>query len=385
MGCQGFGAGQKVGRLAMRRIDELESLRGIAALLVVFFHMPKWHPALQNPLFDNAYLMVELFFVLSGFVIQTAYGDALRTGAEVLRFQFLRLARLYPVHLLFLIVFLGIEIAKWLIVTRGGVDDPATAPFAVNDLRAFVENLLLWNGALPDRAFTFNYPSWSISVEFWTYLVFALTVLWLRAWRLAMFGLLAAGALALLVSGATGDFDNLLKCLAGFFLGCLTAAFTSRVRPRLPALTVPLAFAAMLAFLLVKPSHSGDLAVFPLSVLLVLALVASREGGVSRVLRHPRLVWLGTVSYPVYMSHAAVLWVANQIVRFTTDGPEAADASGRLIPQMPLGLTVLAALAVLAVVLAVSAVVHLWVERPFRERSRRAHLVRRAEAGLASR
>ena len=241
------------------------------------------------------------------------------------------------------------------------------------------------NGALPDRPFTFNYPSWSISVEFWTYLVFALTVLWLRSLRLAVFGLLAAGALALLASGPTAGFDNLLKCLAGFFLGCLIAAFSRRSKLRMPALTVPFAFAAMLAFLMLKPAHGGDLAVFPLSVLLVLALVASREGPVTRLLRHRGLVWLGTVSSPVYMSHAAVLWVTNQVVRFATDGPEVADASGRLIPQMPLGLTLLAALAVLAVVLAVSAVVHLWVERPLRERSRRAHLVRRAEVGLASR
>ena len=370
---------------AMRRIDELESLRGIAALLVVFFHMPKWHPVLQNPLFDNAYLMVEMFFVLSGFVIQNAYGNALRSGAEVLRFQFLRFARLYPVHLLFLIVFLGIEAAKWLIVTKGGVEDPATAPFALNDLRAFFENLFLLNGVLPDRPFTFNYPSWSISVEFWTYLVFALSVLWVRPWRPLVWGVLAAASLALMVGGGAAGFENVLKCLAGFFLGCLTGGFVQRAAPRPPAWAVPLAFAAMSGFLVLKPPHAVDLLVFPLSVLLVLALVASHEGPVMRLLRRPWLVWLGTVSYPVYMSHAAVLWVANQIVRFSTDGPEVADSSGRLIPQMPLGLTVLAAVAVLVTVLAVSAVVHLWVERPFRERSRRAHLVRHAETGFARR
>ncbi len=365
----------------IRKIDELESLRGIAALLVVFFHMPKWHPALMNPLFDNAYLMVELFFVLSGFVIQTAYGNALRTGAEVLRFQFLRFARLYPVHLLFLLVFLGIEAAKWLIVTKTGVDDPATAPFAVNDLRAFVENLFLLNGVLPGRPLTFNYPAWSISVEFWTYLIFALTVLWLRAGRLVVFALLATGALALLASGAAAGWENILKCVAGFFLGCLTAALVHRIPQRLPARAVPLAFAAMLAFLLTKPPHAWDLAVFPLSVALVLALVAARDGGVTQALRARGLIWLGAVSYPVYMSHAAVLWVANQIVRFSGDRAELADASGRMIPQLSLPLTILAALAVLATVLAVSAVVHLWVEQPLRDRSRRAPLVRQAEAG----
>lgn len=365
---------------SIRKIEELESLRGIAALLVVFFHMPKWHPALMNPLFDNAYLMVELFFVLSGFVIQTAYGNALQSGAAVLRFQFLRFARLYPVHLLFLLVFLGIELAKWLIITKTGVDDPATAPFAVNDLRAFVENLFLLNGVLLGRPLTFNYPAWSISVEFWTYLIFALTVLWLRAWRLVVFVLLATGALTLLASGAAAGWENILKCAAGFFLGCVTAALVQHRPQRLPAWTVPLAFFIMLAFLLTKPPHLLDLAIFPLSVALVFALVSAGDSGLTRTLRRPALVWLGTVSYPVYMSHAAMLWVANQIVRFSGTRPEAADATGRMIPQLPLSLTILAALAVVATVLVISSVVHLWVEQPLRDRSRRAHLVRRAEA-----
>ena len=51
------------------KIEELESIRGIAAFLIVFFHLPKWNPILDIGLVNNGYLMVELFFVLSGFVI----------------------------------------------------------------------------------------------------------------------------------------------------------------------------------------------------------------------------------------------------------------------------------------------------------------------------
>lgn len=352
------------------KIEELESLRGLAAALVVFFHMPKWHPLLDNALFNNAYLMVELFFVLSGFVIFTAYGDGLRTGAEIARFQWLRFARLYPVHLLFLLVFLGFEVAK-AVVLSGGAQGANSGAFADNDLRAFVENVFLLNGVLPDRPFTYNYPAWSISVEFWTYLIFALIVVLFRPWRVAVFGLVAAVALSLLALDQTAGFDNLLKCLAGFSLGCLIAAATRAVPRLLPGGTVALAGAALLAFLLFKPRHVGDLWVFPLSVLLVTCIVTARDGSVLTALRARALVWLGVISYSVYMSHAAVLWVANQVVRIVSDRPEVAEAHGRMIPQLSAPATMLAALLVAAAVLGLSWLVHRWVERPLRDRARR--------------
>ena len=88
------------------RIAELESVRGIAALLIVMFHAPGWNTGKEHiGIFQNAYLMVDLFFVISGFVIYKAYANHLHSWSAVWRFQFLRLGRLYPVHLFFLIFF----------------------------------------------------------------------------------------------------------------------------------------------------------------------------------------------------------------------------------------------------------------------------------------
>ncbi len=84
------------------KIEELESIRGLAALLIVFHHIPKWNPILDTKIINNGYLMVELFFVLSGFVIFSAYANKIGDKRDLLRFQFLRFGRLYPVHLLFL-------------------------------------------------------------------------------------------------------------------------------------------------------------------------------------------------------------------------------------------------------------------------------------------
>ena len=88
----------------------------MAAMLVVLFHIPGWHPMIHDiPFIRNGYLMVDLFFVLSGFVIYRAYADGIGSFSHLGKFQFLRAGRLFPVHLVMLGVFLLIECAKYLV------------------------------------------------------------------------------------------------------------------------------------------------------------------------------------------------------------------------------------------------------------------------------
>ena len=86
----------------------LESLRGLAALVVVIFHAVWTNPVTGLHFFRNGSLMVDFFFVLSGFLITHSYGGKLRSFTECVRFLFLRIGRLYPLHLAFLLVFLAI-------------------------------------------------------------------------------------------------------------------------------------------------------------------------------------------------------------------------------------------------------------------------------------
>src|SRR5580693_4666657 len=77
------------------KIKSLESLRGIAALLVVIHHVPGWNLQIHDVRFlRNGYLLVDLFFVLSGFVIHRAYADKIASFPQLVRFQFLRFGRL---------------------------------------------------------------------------------------------------------------------------------------------------------------------------------------------------------------------------------------------------------------------------------------------------
>jgi len=165
------------------RIEALEGLRGWAALLVVFYHLPKWHSFLDVPIIVNGHYMVPLFFVLSGFVIHTAYAHRINNVGALLRFQTLRFWRLYPVHLLILAVYLALECIRWIAVHRFAVSDVRLAPFTQNGGTALIQQIMLIQAIGPTgNAQTFNGPAWSISVEFYTYLIFGLLVLISRRW-----------------------------------------------------------------------------------------------------------------------------------------------------------------------------------------------------------
>src|SRR5262249_39676380 len=89
-------------------IRALTGIRGFAAVWVVLFHL-QWQgmyqafPRLEaiRPLVDRGYLGVDLFFILSGFILTWNYGEALADWRprEHVRFEIVRLARIYPVHL----------------------------------------------------------------------------------------------------------------------------------------------------------------------------------------------------------------------------------------------------------------------------------------------
>ena len=373
------------------RMTKLESIRGLAALLVVLFHLPRWNPLLDVGLLRNGYLMVDLFFVLSGFVICRAYADRLASPRDLLRFQFLRLARLYPVHLVFLVFFLLIEVAKY---AASSVAMAAKAPqgpdgmvsgaaaFSVNSGQALLENIFLVQAVLPDRALTFNFPAWSISVEFWTYLVFGLVVLLAGRRKTAVFLLMVLAALGLLATGASAGHEALLRGWAGFFTGCLSAFAVAGKGRRAPAYLPWALGLAMLAFLQFKTGPRWDSAIYFLTAGFIAALVLSPRGLFHRLLEGRVLVWLGTISYSVYMAQAAVLWLVGHALRRVFPGPYLADAQGQAILQLSAGQALAVAALVLALVLLLGQLSYRFIEKPFRERSRRFLAERGQSRGL---
>ena len=94
---------------------QLESLRGIAALLVIGFHCCEYLSPLKTiMLFYKGYVMVDLFFVLSGFVIFNNYSTAIYNINNFKNFIILRLGRIYPLHVLTTLIWLTAPLVEYI-------------------------------------------------------------------------------------------------------------------------------------------------------------------------------------------------------------------------------------------------------------------------------
>lgn len=362
------------------KIDELESIRGLAALVVVLYHIPGWHPFLHHISFiRGGGLMVDLFFVLSGFVIFSAYGERLKSGGDFIKFQFLRFGRLYPVHIVFLLIFLAIETLKYVLQSRYGVQSHSKAPFVQNDFAAFLREVFLVKAFWPNEtAMAFNSPAWSISAEFYTYIFFGLIVLYLNKFKLLIFTIISLVCIATLMLYKPEEYNFMLRCLSGFFIGCLTAHVVKTTSDRsasdnglkLNAWLIPLSIFLIVWITCQSRGYFGvSLLIYPLTALLIASITLSKQNIFKEMLAHKSLVWLGTVSYSLYMSHGAVLWFFQQFLRVVFHRPElmVRDISTPQFHAVEAGFLILG---FMAICLIVSHLTFIYIEKPFRERSR---------------
>jgi peptidoglycan/LPS O-acetylase OafA/YrhL len=334
----------------MRHLQSLTPLRGIAALTVVMFHLARDSGDPSVPAFFlRGYLGVDLFFVLSGFVLTHVYvpgflGDA--SWRSVGAFLWARVARLYPVHLF----------VAALLVAGGS----AQGLSGLEVLDNFLLILVPW----PIHAI--NPPSWSLSAEWYAYLLFPLMVgyLWRCNGRIAAalcFALLLG--LDIVVVGVFGNLREigvgwgaLARALPEFAVGVITyRAFSD---PRVAGMwRSDAAFLAVAASLVLAVEFvPNDGVVVALLPLLLLAAV-SNAGLAARLLNAAPLRWMGDISYSVYL---------GQTIAFSVAPMMAATGLGPL-----LGLNGLRAFTV-AATLAIGTLIYRCVEVPCRTLLRRA-------------
>jgi peptidoglycan/LPS O-acetylase OafA/YrhL len=281
------------------------------------------------PLFDAGYAGVDIFFVLSGFIISYTYLDkfsswSLRGQAK---FLWLRLARIYPVHIATVLFFLLYnQPGTVLDVTRSGL----TAAVRHPDFR---DQLLLVHAWGVGETRAWNYPAWSISVEWLAYLAFpivAVVLVRVRSIRAALLGFAAALALnvgiylAISLAGENGRIPMLRiigEFLAGAFLyllwsqGWLKRFNWRRVNPALVLAGVGVTVA------IAQSSDIAPVVAAPFYALVILGLAYGRDH-VSLFLARRPTVYLGEASYSLYMTHAvsqAWLWNHFPAADFTSD------------------------------------------------------------------
>jgi len=366
------------------RFEALDSWRGLCACLVVLFHVHGYSPLYTSTLVRNSYLFVDFFFVLSGFVISWNYAARLGSWPAVKRFLILRAGRLYPLHLFMLLCLMAYESVRFFHGLSQASPYPTfsggTQPLAV------LTNMFLLHGLHVHDELTWNGPSWSISTELWTYVIFALVSAWLgmRNWMLLVAAL--AAPLLLLHLSKTGmdtTYDyGLIRCVFGFALGVVCFRVHARWphgaahgKPVLMSTVELLTVAAVVAFVsAVGTSPWSFLAPFVFSAAV---LVFAVEGGiVSRLFRARLLMWLGKLSYSIYLTHYIFVLVMPSVIKRVVQQ----DLSTPM--PLPNGQYVLVLgrdnlegtlvyVAVLAATLAFSAFTYRWVETPGREWARR--------------
>jgi peptidoglycan/LPS O-acetylase OafA/YrhL len=350
----------------VEHLPSLTPLRGIGALWVTVFHFGLGFPnvhASDCGFVREGYLAVDMFFVLSGFVISHVYKDSFArecTEREYCDFLKARIARIYPLHFIMLMVFLAaVALENAGISLAGGGIGPVTLT-GEHSVAGLFANLAMLQG-LWARGLSWNNPAWSISLEFIAYLLFPLLFPWL--WRSrprgkAIAGLLVFVALAGL-AWQTGDNFNqwngvpaILRCLPEFLLGVLVYIFYYQgLFARL--LASDLALALILAVLCVLVHGvASDLGIVLLFPWLIVAAVRN-EGLLRHLLNAAPLRWLGDVSYSLYLIHWFVLFALVQ-------SPQ--RLAGLNLRQIPPAASAITALMLIAVSVALAGVTHRAIE-----------------------
>lgn len=359
----------------------LESIRGLCAVTIVYHHL-KWSHGLGDlGVVANASLLVELFFALSAFVMAHRYLDRVADVGGWLRFMWLRAARILPLHL----AVLGVWLAC-------GVHEVASADGSAVDLLTspdFLKRVVLLH-AVFGSDLPWNVPSWSVAVEAWTYLAFGGVLVATASHRgtvAVVFASSAAAGYAVLAYGIPGgihDFTGpatLARCVYAFSLGVLGyIAFegTGLHRRRLPMAAATSVEVAAVVGLLSTITLFGDspyAVAVPLLFPIVLCLLAWGQGLVAVVLRAPWLVGLGALSYSVYMLHSGLWAVGMAVARALDERYDimgfSAERPGQIEFFGSAPATFLVATGFVAVVILCSAVTYRYLERPARDAMRR--------------
>lgn len=280
----------------------LDFYRFLAALGVILFHVNSIESRAKSIIDVGSFgIFVDFFFMLSGFVLFHNYKDLQLGVSNYFTFLIRRLARIYPLHLATMAVLICMSVAL-------------SFPISTADYRDIVLNTFLMQAwGLTDKL-TLNHPSWSISAEFFCYLLFPFIVVMIRNVRiyvstplvLFIFYIFSREWLPFWeqsggMYGANYDF-GMLRALPSFLLGCLTYKIYQQLKIS-NALFMYLGlatflFAAWCMYRLSNPNHIMVL----LAVSMLLTALGERSISYSRKIAS-FLSKAGDCSYAIYMIH----------------------------------------------------------------------------------
>ncbi len=286
---------------------ELDSLRGVAAFLIVLLHATSYlFPMVggaineMTPALGRAYLFVDMFFILSGLVLALNYFDEFQklSIAKLRSFLKKRLLRIYPLHLITLIL---------LVILFWGLDFRLEGEMSIltNKTTLLLNSMLLHSSGLLDQGClnctSWNYPSWSISVE-WIGYLFLPFIFRFANWTmkpLVVSAFMGLACLYFFVELSQGDLDfasiiGLARCFTGMIFGVVIY--------KMPPTKIP---AALVLSGVILGLHFIPIDSIMIISLILLVYAAYNAEGKS-ILNNSIFLYLGSRSYSLYMIHAVV-------------------------------------------------------------------------------
>ncbi len=333
---------------------DVDGLRALAVGLVVAYHaFPSW--------VKGGFIGVDVFFVISGFLISSIIFDQLATNSfSISDFYARRVRRIFPALILVLVVSMA---AGWFVLLA---DEFRQLGLHAAAGIGFVANFVLWSESGYFDSAAEHKPLlhlWSLAIEEQFYLLWPLVAMW--AWRHGRTGawliaVLAAASFASNVALIRGDsveafyapYTRFWELICGAMLALTQRTWQQRVvgwshrygsAASVVGLSVILAFAFGVS---ASPSFPGWLAVIPVIGALLIIAAGERSFVNRRLLSIRIVVWIGLISYPLYLWH----WPLLSFLRIVQGG----------LPPPELKLAAVA----LAVVLAWGT--YRWIERPIR-------------------
>ena len=296
-----------------KRFLALDSLRGFAACAVALFHFGTIRDT-------TAYLAVDFFLVLSGFVLTHSY--FLKPNFSIINFAYIRFARLYPLHVIStcFVAFLSICYVK--------------SEFTYNDF--FLHILMVHNVGFGPKGLRLNIPSWSISVEFWTnVLVYTSIILFgfISYWRtrIAFFLISILGLSIIFFTFGSLDVNTydykgilnigLLRGISSFLLGILIYQYYMWKIARIENTGVPvfaiLSISLFLFCLLSKWTDTKWQVISPFIFCFIIITMAIDTSVVGRILS--KFSYLGDISFSIYLWHWPIILLTRQTKHVNDD------------------------------------------------------------------
>lgn len=367
------------------RFNNLDGWRGVFALLVAIYHLRLQFWGYDFFLFRNAFLFVDFFFVLSGFVLAHSYIARLNNSAERWSFVIKRWGRLWPLHIVTLFALVVLEGIKYWLVSDAGASAGAL-PFSGDSAPStLIPNVLMIHGLGFASETSWNYPSWSISCEFFAYLLFAIIVSVWPTRKIIVFAIAALAGVAVLAwypatIGITTNFA-FARAVYGFFVGAVSYLIWAKFAGRnaltgMAAHLLELAIVALILwFIWAFPKDYVSL-LAPVLFAAAIMMFATSRGVLSALLETAPMQAIGKWSYSIYMVHVVILswlYASLQFAGNTLHLPWV--ERGYFLQSLSINhnlyklfnsvfLTTLAGVAYLVLLLAVSALTYRFIECP---------------------